>query len=321
MESRKSGFDDLALGVLEKFAMILSMDRLIGEDGLGQIKPIIRPDNVGSDRLFNNNLHRQQKVLPDTILIALNADYKFFNSRAFQELPTFNWQALEFHDIQDLPYVNVNFVKDDRKAREIFFRVTGKMRRMIELFGYNKRQVSPLSVYIAPQRYYFKGADAFMNLKAHNLWISSQRALYLDHELGHWATTYHEDMRSMLLIEGIANWGAWQVKSDREKRQSTLADYLQRSRVIWTRFMKRENLKLDGNYENRADLARDVGGVLFDVIFEELGSDAKVLGSRWIASLAYSQPSEWLREIGLDPEKIETKWRDHIFGKQHFAGS
>lgn len=275
------------------------------------------PPETGSRDWFEKNRNRLQGVLPETIFRVLNDHYEDFTSKGYRELQKYNWLALEFHDIEDLPSVNVLFVENDERAKVIVEGVTERMRKVKEFLGYSKEYLTPLTVYVDPKAQSFQGASAMFEMKDKGLWISSQNGSHIDHELFHWATTFPDDHRSTLLVEGIANWGAWQIKNEEEKKLDPAGNYMSITRDRLSRYLKREELNLDEDYDDRQILARYIVGVLFDVISEEFGDDLEQIGNMWIASMGYEKPSEWLREIGLDPSDIEEKWRDRVFGKRN----
>jgi len=262
----------------------------------------------------------QEVVLPETILNATQANLGEIGFSLAEILRGHQWQAKEYRDNQELPDFNVLFVKG-RENLHLEKKMVGKMKKIINLLGYAKKDLKNLNIYLDPESKAYQEAKALYNNKEEIMWVKEQEnGLGMEHELCHWATLGLFEIESARLIpnllkEGVATWLAWQTRNNEERREFLVEDY---SKII-------ESGVCEGWFSNKAPTldqkihnipAMYLGAILFDILFEKAERNHQEIGRLWRLAGNHDNVSNWLEEAGFSVQKIEKEWQKRIYQKK-----
>lgn len=259
-----------------------------------------------------------QKVLPDTIRYALLADLHLIGPALYQELSSLSWHGLESADNHPrLPPVTTYLVETNDAAVAFAHQVRERMVRVVNFLGLQRSDLVPVSVYIDPTTTEYIHAKAFYNRKERNLWVKAKdRGFGVDHEVAHWALEGIFDQgntppKSSLLREGLAMWTSWHCKSERERRQLQEEDYHPTVKAMASAPVYRQRwLSLDMQLDDVE--AMYLGGLFFDVLYAQGGSDPRKLIDYWRSANRYETVREWIESLGFSESEIEKDWNQQF---------
>jgi len=235
-----------------------------------------------------------------------------FHSGIYDEVLAARWSLLSCGDGVGTPKVEVAHVADDTQASQGALDSFRQSVQVVSLLDYSAVELPPLRVVLDQSSGQYYDSLAFYTRSTNTIWVKqAKRSFSLPHELGHWATLWFFEAGTTpppLLMEGLAAWINMQVCPPQSN--NSVSRYRERT-TIWRQVLSPESVNLDSEFYSVC--AADLGGVLFDILAQQLGG-GRQLGLAWRSSVSCRLVSEWLESLGMDPLEIEAEWKKAIFG-------
>jgi hypothetical protein len=235
-------------------------------------------------------------VPPDNIEIAIDRSKKIFPLSLQKKLLKVVWKECEYRDFLDLPDFNVIYPRNNEESLEVVDKIIQRIKRVTTFLNCSRDDLKSLTIYIDPvDQSYRKSVVAFYNLYNRELWVKAfNEGVFLDHELTHWVTFGLADISMKkrvltLVYEGFTHWIAWQIKTEKEKKDSADEDYHHQTH----KKKSVEKITLNSLYDDEE--ASIYGAQLFEILFKECNEDVEKLKSLWIKVTEIE--SKWKKSI------------------------